>query len=164
MAPDEPAASAAADTAPAAAPETASPPADGLLKQAQDDLALARAELQALKDAELSEIDRLKKQAAAAESRASALEQESLRRRIAQEENLPQEALGFLTGEGEAALRAGAQALVSLIGARPAAAGSRTQPASGQAPGLDEQIAAAEQSGNRALSFQLKTQKMRAGS
>jgi hypothetical protein len=134
------------------------------LKKAQDDLAAARQELQAIKDAELSEVERLKKQTAELEGRVRASEHEALRRKVAQEENVPVEALEYLAGGDEDTLRGSARKLVTLIGSKPGhiAAGSRTQPGAGQSPTLDEQIAAAEKSGNRTLSISLKNQKMRA--
>jgi hypothetical protein len=72
------------------------------------------------------------------------------------------EALEYLSGGDEDGLRGSARKLVTLIGSKNVSAGSRTQPAAGQAPSLDEQILAAEKSGNRTLSISLKNQKMRA--
>jgi hypothetical protein len=137
--PDEP--PAAGPNEPTAPPETRSktdPPTESvterLLKKAQTELAAATAELQAVKDAELSEVDRLKKQTVELEIRVKASELDALRRKVAHEENV----------------------------SKNVSAGSRTQPAAGQAPSLDEQILAAEKSGNRTLSISLKNQKMRA--
>jgi len=137
--------------------------AQRLLKKAQDELAAARLELQNIKDAELSELERLKKSAAELESRVQASELENLRRKVAQEESVPIDAFEYLAGNDEEALRASARKLVTLIGSKAVqAAGTRTQPGTGQAPTIDDQIAAAEKSGNRALSISLKNQKMRA--
>jgi len=135
-----------------------------LLKKSQEELASLRLEMQAIKDAELSEVERLKKQSAELESRVRASESEALRRKVAQEEKVPIEALEYLFGNDEDALRGSARKLVVLIGSKTAnsALGSRTQPAASQIPTLDEQIAAAEKTGNRVLSISLKNQKMRA--
>jgi hypothetical protein len=158
---DEPVASGQAPDAPAP-PPTSGDSTSQQLKKVQDELAATRLELQKIKDAELSEVERLKKHAAELEERAARSERESLRRRVAQEENVPVEALEYLSGNDEESLRGSAQRLVTLIGSKAsAAAGSRTQPAAGQAPTMDEQIAAAERSGNRILSISLKNQKMR---
>jgi hypothetical protein len=165
--PDEP--PAAGPNEPTAPPETRSktdPPTESvterLLKKAQTELAAATAELQAVKDAELSEVDRLKKQTVELEIRVKASELDALRRKVAHEENVPLEALEYLSGGDEDGLRGSARKLVTLIGSKNVSAGSRTQPAAGQAPSLDEQILAAEKSGNRTLSISLKNQKMRA--
>jgi hypothetical protein len=137
--------------------------AQRLLKKAQDDLASARQELQSIRDAGLSEVDRLKKHTADLEIRVAASELETLRRKVALEENVPIDALEYLSGSDEDGLRGSARKLVTLIGSKatPGPLGSRTQPGSGQAPSLDEQISVAERSGNRALSIALKNQKMR---
>lgn len=137
--------------------------AQRLLKKAQDELAAARQELAAIKDAEMTEVERLKKHAAELEGRVQASELEALCRKVAQEENVPVEALEYLSGHDEESLRGSARKLVTLIGSKavPAAVGSRTQPGSSQTPTIDDQITAAERTGNRALSITLKNQKMR---
>jgi hypothetical protein len=165
--PDEMPTTGPAETAPATGEHPASSNSDNaaqrLLRKAQDELAATRLELQKIKDAELSEVERLKKQTAELQDRALKSEQDSLRRKVAQEESVPVEALEYLSGDDEATLRGSAQRLVTLIGSSKtgASAGTRTQPAGNQAPTIDEQIAAAEKSGNRVLSISLKNQKMR---
>ena len=165
---DEPPASGTVVPTPAeiAATKSETDPAETaqrLLKKAQDELASVRAELTAIKEAELSEVERLKKRSTELELRAQASEHELLRRRVAQEENVPVDALEYLSGSDEDTLRGSARKLVTLIGSKtsPTTLGTRTQPGVGQVPTIDDQIAAAEKSGNRVLSISLKNQKMR---
>jgi hypothetical protein len=165
--PDEPpaeglSAPAPADLEPPKEQNNSENAAQRLLKKTQEELAATKLELQKVKDAELSELERLKKHSAELEERVRSTERDNLKRKVAQEENVPVEGLEYLAGDDESTLRQNAQKLVTLIGSKAsAAAGSRTQPAGNQAPTIDEQISAAERSGNRALSISLKNQKMR---
>lgn len=111
------------------------------------------------KRGELSEVDRLKQEAADAKAALETATLEGLRLKAGKD--LPDEALGFLTGTDEATLTAQATALRNLFA--PGAAGTVTRPGSSQGPSLDEQIATAEKAGNSISSIKLKMQKAQAG-
>ena len=151
-----------------APPPTPAPPQDNaenaaqrLLKKAQDRVTELEAAEEARKTAELSEVDRLKKEAADNKTAAEAARLETLRLKAGKD--LPDEALEFLTGTDEATLAAQAEKLRKVYPAAPASAGTLTNPPANQAPSVDEQIAAAEKAGNGLQAIRLKMEKMRAG-
>lgn len=109
------------------------------------------------KDAELTESQREKKRADTAEAEAKAARTELLKMKIGGELGVPTEALEFITATDEAGIRAQAERLKGFVKA-PAAGGTVTNPASGQQPSLDQQIAEAEKNGNALLAIQLKRQ------
>lgn len=83
----------------------------------------------------------------------------ALRRAVAAENGLSAEAVEFLTATDEDGLVAQAVKLAGMTGAKPVVAGTVTNPSGQQQPSIDEQISAAEKSGNIALSISLKRQK-----
>ena len=111
--------------------------------------------------AEMTEAERAKAEAAEAKAEAqkakerlSELEREKLVNSIASEHGLTAEARELLSGADEAALRANAQKLASIM-KQPAQAGTNTQPARGAEPSIDEKINAALKSGNTIESIRL---------
>jgi hypothetical protein len=109
------------------------------------------------KDAELTESQREKKRADTAEAEAKAARTELLKVKIGGELGIPAEALEFITATDEAGIRAQAEKLKGFVKA-PTAGGTVTNPAGGQQPSLDQQIAEAEKSGNALLAIQFKRQ------
>jgi hypothetical protein len=113
------------------------------------------------KNAELSEVDRAKADAKAAQDRAAEL----TRKLVAAEAGLKAEDLEFLTATDETELRAQATRLSERFkgGTPPAtpppAAGTITQPAGGQTPTLDERIATAEKAGDHMTAVALKRER-----
>ncbi len=131
-----------------------------LFEKAEADRKKLETDLQAIKDKDLSELEKAKKDALEATERAKRLEAENLRRKVAAEAGVPADAFDFLTGEDEETLKAQATKLVGMIGKPGAApAGTTTQPAGGGGPSVDDQITAAEKAGNFALAITLKRQR-----
>ena len=130
-----------------------------VLETAQARIAELEAAEQKRKDAELSEVDRLKKEAADNKQAADNAKLEALRLKAGK--GLPDEALEFLTGTDADTLAAQATKLAALYGNAPAApkppvqVGNVTQPAANQAPSAQEKIAAAVKSGDVVGSIRL---------
>lgn len=108
--------------------------------------------------ADMTELERTKAALAAVEAKAAESEAQLLRQRVALELGVPADALEFLTGSDEETIRAQASRLTGLIGARPTAAGTVTNPPGNQIPSIDEQIAAAQSRGDWQTSIRLKRQ------
>ena len=124
--------------------------AQRLLKKANDRVAELEAAEQKRKDAELSETDRLKKEAADARSEAEAAKLDAMRLKAGKD--LPEEAMQFLTAADPDALAAQAETLRGLYGkqnnSQAVQGGTRTQPPGGQQPTTQERIATARNAGN----------------
>ena len=119
-----------------------------------DDLAT---EEQKRKDAELSDVERLKKEKEDAIKERDAERLDKLRLKAGKD--LPDEALEFLTATNEAGLAAQATKLAALYGSQsqgnapaapkpPVQGGTVTQPAANQTPSAQEQIATTVKSGD----------------
>jgi hypothetical protein len=108
------------------------------------------------RESEMTELQKVQARAEEAEKRATKMEHENLRRQVAAEAQLTPEALEFLQGEDEAALRASAAKLATLVTKAPVQLGSHTQPGGSQKPTVEDQIAAAQKAGNWQESMRLK--------
>lgn len=140
------------------------PPDNGTVKTASSEesayktaLEFAEQQIAELKRTSELELERERQRASEAEDRATRWELEDMKRKIATEIGLAHDAILFMTGEDEAALRVQAEKLQALIPRiAPVQAGSQTQPASRQTPSLDEQITAAQLAGRTAEAITLK--------
>ena len=146
--------------APASTPPAAEPPAQDneanmwrrKANEAQKKLDDLAAEEQKRKDAELSDVERLRKEKDDAIKERDAERLDKLRLKAGKD--LPEEALEFLTATDEVGLAAQATKLATLYGKAPAAppapvkGGTVTQPPAGQQPSTQERIAAATKAGN----------------
>jgi hypothetical protein len=112
--------------------------------------------LQEIEDAKLSDIEKANKRAQELETELNKERTERLRLKIATESGLSPEDMDFVIGGDEQTMRESAQRLAARIGAAPKSAGTVTNPPSPQAPTMDEQIQAAEASGNRMEAIRLK--------
>ena len=147
--------------------------ADKKAKDQEAELAKLRDAQKARDEADLTEkqkadkrAEEAEKRAQEAENKATALEISSLRQKAVADAGLKSDAAQFITATDEAGIQAQIEGLRGLIGTTqtqvpPKSGGTVTQPPTGQQPGLDEQIAAAEKAGNRALSIHLKMQRMK---
>lgn len=130
----------------------------------------AAAELQQLKDAEKTELQRAAEKVAAAQREAEAAKAEAARLRIAAKHGISEEYLDLLTGDDEEELEAKAKKLAALVTAQtksePNAAGSDVPPTVGSVPGrtgnmtLAEKIEAAVKAGDKQLVSVLKAQQL----
>lgn len=140
--------------------------AQRLLKKAQDELAAANRKLKDIEDATLSEAEKLKKGAAEAIMQVEAAKLENLRLRHGRD--LPEEALEFLTGADEDAIKAQVEKLRSVFtgaaapagSVAPPKAGTQTRPAGGQQPTTEELSDAALKARNPMESIRLKRAQM----
>ena len=119
-------------------------------------------EAQARKAGEMSDIEKEKARADAAEATARDAGAKLLKLQVATEAGVPADALDLLTAADEAGLRAQAAAVVKLAGASATVArqaGTVTNPAASQQPSIDEQIASAQRAGNNQEAIRLKRHK-----
>ncbi len=126
-------------------------------KASESRIAEYEAKEKAVKDSELSELEREKAARVAAEEKAKGLELERLREKVAKAANLPAEALELLAGETEEALTAHA-AKLAAIARQPAQGGTQTAPGGNHQPTMDERIEAAQKAGNTLTAMALKRQ------
>jgi uncharacterized protein YdcH (DUF465 family) len=110
-------------------------------------------------DAELPELERLKKLADEATADANKAKADTLRLQVVVETGLDAGAVEFLTGTDEETLRAQAGKLKGMMGSTGTRAGTLTNPGGNQQPSIDEQIAAAQKAGNTAEAIRLKREK-----
>ena len=130
-----------------------------LFEKADKELAAFKAEAAKRAEAEMTEVQKATKRAEEAEARAESLSRERLVSKIAREAGLTDDLAEFLTARDEDGLLTQAQKLAASV--KPTVvAGTKTQPASGQAVSIDDQINAAEKSGNAAESIRLKMAKL----
>ena len=96
-----------------------------------DDLA---AELKAIKDAQLSDDDRAKQEAASTAAELAELRTDANRKTVALEKGVPAELLQFLTGGTKEDMEAQAETLISLINAPKTPKADPSQGAAGSTP------------------------------
>jgi len=96
----------------------------------------AAARIKAQEDAELSEMDKLKKQVAEYEAKLTQVERQALQRKIANEFELPEMLALRIQGDDEDAMREDAKALAATLPKKPTAPNlSATNPGNGQPMG-----------------------------
>ena len=116
------------------------------VKQARDyqaKLAIAQEKLKKIEDANLSEIDKAKRDAEEARTQLATLQRESARARIALEKGVPSDLIEFIVGEDEEQMAAKADLLMSRLNSTPSTPkpdftqGASGTPAPATRPGAD---------------------------
>lgn len=117
-------------------------------KAAEKAAAEYRAKLQEIEDANLSEVERAKREAEQTSQELAALRSENLRNKVALEKGLPVDLIGFLTGDTEEDVAAKADLLLSRISAPTTPKPDRSQGASGKGAPLSTAQQFAQQLGD----------------
>ena len=131
-----------------------------LYQKTAGELAEARTQEEARRNADQMHIHEASDRAERAEKRAAELELEAMRRRIAASQGLAADAVEFLSGTDEESITQQASKLAAIIPqvTGPVSAGTTTSPASRQEPSVEERISAAQQGGRIHEAISLKRQ------